>query len=402
MSLSVQNIPTIKDLDLKGKKVLIRVDFNVPMNGKEITDDRRIQASLPTIKMALEKGAAVILMSHLGRPDGKPSLEYSLSPCAKRLSELLQKPVEFAEDCIGKKTEKQVQNLKPRDVLLLENLRFHAGEEHPEKEPDFAKKLASLGDIFINDAFGTAHRAHASNTEIVKYFPGKAAIGLLMEKELKYLGQMLLSPSKPFVAVLGGAKISSKFPVIQALMKKADLILIGGAMSYTFFKAQGIEVGNSLYEPEFVTKAAELLKASSSACRLVLPVDVVVTKEVKHSAEHQVVDIQKGIEKGYEAVDIGPKTVELYQKELQKAKTVFWNGPVGIFECPPFNRGTNEIARIISQLSATTVVGGGDTIAAIEQIDLADAFSFLSTGGGATLEFIELDGNLPAIKALRR
>lgn len=391
---------SIQDLDLKNKRILMRVDFNVPIEKGKITDDTRIRASLPTIQYGLDHGGSVILMSHLGRPKGQPKAEYSLAPCAKRLEELLNRPVRLASDCVGPEVEKIAQNLKPGEILLLENLRFHKGEEDPKEEPDFVERLARLGDVYVNDAFGTAHRVHASTALIAKFFPDKAATGFLMEKEMQYLGAALLNPKRPFYAILGGAKISTKFKVIEALMQKADVLLIGGAMAYTFFKAEHIPIGNSLYEEDFVSVARQLLDVSSQGhCRLMLPVDLVIAKEINPQAEKQIIDVKHGIPEGFQGVDIGPNTVELYANELRKAATIFWNGPLGVFECPPFAKGTDSIAHVLAQLQATTIIGGGDSVAAIEKTGLADKISHISTGGGASLEYIEF-GQLPGIEAL--
>jgi phosphoglycerate kinase len=393
---------SIRDLDLKGKKALIRVDFNVPMENGKITDDSRIRASLPTIQYVLDHGGAAILMSHLGRPKGKPEAQYSLAPCAKRLAELLQRPVKMASDSCGPEVQKMAQQIKPGEVLLLENLRFHKGEEKPEEEPAFVKCLADLGDLYINDAFGSAHRAHASTTTIAQYFPGQAAMGFLMEKEVAYLGSTLLNPKRPFCAILGGAKISTKFKVIESLMQKADVLLIGGAMAYTFFKAENIPVGQSLVEDDFIETAKKLLETSArSRCRLLLPSDIVITRQISPNAEHKVIQIKNGIPDGFEGVDIGPETIQQYGQEIKKAATLFWNGPVGVFESPPFDRGTCAIAQLLADIGdqATTIVGGGDSVAALEQAGLVDRMSHVSTGGGASLEFIE-SGQLPGIQAL--
>lgn len=391
---------SIQDLDLKGKKALIRVDFNVPFEQGEITDDTKIRASLPTIRYALDHGAAVILLSHLGRPKVPFEPQFSLAPCAKRLSELLKKPVKMAPNCRGIEVEKMAHDLKPGEILLLENLRFHEGEEHPEKEPTFVSSLAHLGDVYINDAFGSAHRAHASTSTIAKFFPNQAASGFLMQKEIEYLGSALLHPKRPFMALLGGAKISTKFKVIEALMKKADALLIGGAMAYTFFKADHIPIGNSLFEPDFLSVARQILDfTTQNKCKVILPIDIVVARHIDPAAESMIVNVKEGIPDGFEGVDIGPKTVQLYEHELKKANTIFWNGPLGVFECPPFAKGTYAIAKILAQLPATTIVGGGDSVAAIEKTGLADQFNHLSTGGGASLEYIEF-GTLPGIEAL--
>ncbi|WP_068467431.1 phosphoglycerate kinase [Candidatus Protochlamydia phocaeensis] len=391
---------SIKDLDLAGKKVLIRVDFNVPLENGTITDDTRIRASLPTIQYVLNQGGSAILMSHLGRPKGKPDPQFSLAPCAKRLSELLKRPVQMAPDCCGPTVEKMAHDLQPGDVLLLENLRFHKGEEKPEEEPTFASALSELGEVYVNDAFGSAHRAHASTTTIAQFFPGRAAAGFLMEKEIAYLGSTLLNPRRPFCAVLGGAKISTKFKVIEAFIQKADVLLIGGAMAYTFFKSENIPIGDSLYEEDFINVARELLEVDTqSRCRILLPTDVVIARQIDPQAETRIVRVQEGIPEGYQGVDIGPETIQRYISELNKAATIFWNGPLGIFECPPFAKGTQEIAKAMANLSATTIVGGGDSVAAVEQAGVADRMSHISTGGGASLEYIEF-GKLPGVEAL--
>jgi 3-phosphoglycerate kinase len=391
---------SVKDLDLKGKRALIRVDFNVPLEKGEITDDSRIQASLPTIRYVLDQGASIILMSHLGRPNGTPHPDYSLAPCAKRLSALLKIPVKMAPDCIGPDVEKMVQELKPGQVMLLENLRFYPGEEHPDKEPGFTSALADLGDVYIDDAFGCAHRAHASITEICKFFPAKAAAGLLLEKEIAFLGHALLHPKLPFCTILGGAKISTKFNVIEKLMQESDTLLIGGAMAFTFFKAEQIAIGNSLYEPEFINVARQLLDVSSQGrCKVILPIDLVVVKEIDREAEMMIIEAKDGIPEGYQGVDIGPQTIQLFSEEIKKAATLFWNGPMGVFECPPFAKGTKAIAKALAEVDAVTIIGGGDSIAAISQAGYAHRMTHISTGGGACLEYIEF-GTLPGIEAL--
>lgn len=393
---------SIRDLDLKNKKALIRVDFNVPIEKGQITDDSRIRASLPTIQYVINHGGAAILMSHLGRPKGKPEAQFSLVPCARRLSALLNRPVKMAPDCHGPEVAKMAQQLKQGEVLLLENLRFHEGEEKPEEEPTFVSGLAGLGDVYINDAFGSAHRAHASTTTIAQFFPAQAAMGFLMEKEVAYLGSTLLNPSRPFCAILGGAKISTKFKVIEALMQKADVLLIGGAMAYTFFKAENIPIGKSLVEDGFLGVAREIMDVSTqSRCRLILPSDAVVAREIKSNTEQKVVKISQGIPDNLEGVDIGPETIERFSQEIRKAATIFWNGPLGVFECPPFDHGTNAIAQTLADVSdaSTTIVGGGDSASALEHAGLADRMSHVSTGGGASLEYIEF-GQLPGIQAL--
>ncbi|MBA3721315.1 MAG: phosphoglycerate kinase [Parachlamydiaceae bacterium] len=391
---------SIKDVDLNGKKVLIRVDFNVPLEKGKIIDDTRIRASIPTIQYALDHGAAVILMSHLGRPNGKRSQDFSLKPCAKHLSDLIKKPVIMASDCIGPEVEKIAKSLQPGDILMLENLRFHKGEEHPLEEPGLANSLSMLGDIYVDDAFGCAHRSHASITSLAQFFPGKAAAGLLMEKEIAYLGTHLMNPTRPFCALLGGAKISTKFKVIEALMHKADVLLIGGAMANTFFKAEEIPIGNSLFEPDFITVARQILDVSTqSKARIILPIDVVIARKIDSDKDVRIIDIKTGVPEGFQIVDIGPKTVQKFSDELKQAETIFWNGPVGVYEFPTFAKGTKAIAQTLANMDATTIVGGGDSIAALEESGLANQISHISTGGGASLEFIEL-GTLPGIEVL--
>ncbi|PJD96347.1 MAG: phosphoglycerate kinase [Parachlamydia sp.] len=396
-------ILSINQIPLKGKKVLLRVDFNVPLDQEgTITDDSRIKASLPSIQYILDQGGSVILMSHLGRPKGKASPEYSLDPCAKRLATLIGKPVCMAPDCIGPAVEELARSLKPGEILLLENLRFHEGEEHPEKDPAFVKKLAALGEIYINDAFGTAHRAHASTTEIARYFPGKAAAGFLLTKEVRFLGEALLNPKRPFYAIVGGAKISTKIGVLESLLKKVDALLIGGGMAYTFFKAQGIPIGQSIHEDEFLSKAQAILAlAKKQNIRLVLPVDVVVTDSAAKPSYAKTISISAGIPDGSEGVDIGPKTIEAFTSILNNAATILWNGPLGVFEVEAFAQGTDAIAQAVANSHATTIVGGGDSVAALQKSHLSAHITHLSTGGGASLEYIEY-GTLPGIEALRQ
>ena len=393
----------IQDLNIDGRRVLMRVDFNVPLlpNGT-ITDLTRLKEALPSIEWILKKGCCLILMSHLGRPKGKPEAKLSLAPCQARLSEMLKCPVKMAPDCHGSDVAKMAKELKKGEVLLLENLRFHPGEEEPTKEPSFVSGLADLGDLYINDAFASAHRAHASTTGIAQFFPGKAAMGLLMEKEITYLGSTLLNPQRPFCAILGGAKISTKFKVIQSLMQTADLLLIGGAMAYTFFKAENIAVGKSLVEDEYLGVAREILDVSTqSRCRILLPTDVVISQQITSDAINKVVQIKDGIPDDFQGVDIGPATIQHYCLEIQQSNTIFWNGPLGVFECPPFDRGTVAIAETLAHLGEkfTTIVGGGDSAAALEKIGLTEHMKHVSTGGGATLEYIEF-GQLPGIEAL--
>ncbi len=392
---------SITDLPLKGKKVLIRVDFNVPLDetGK-ITDDSRIEASIPTIKYILDQGGIPILMSHLGRPKGQTKEEYSLNPCAKRLAIMLSIPVRMAKDCIGPKVESLVKNLREGECLLLENLRFHIAEEKPQEDPSFAEKLAGLGDYYINDAFGTAHRKHSSTYSIVEYFTGKAAAGFLLEKEIDFLGEYLLKPKRPFYAIIGGAKVSTKIGVIKSLIGKIDSLLVGGAMAYTFLKAKGVSVGDSLYEPDLVDKAKGIMESFEKAgVQLKLPVDHVIVNDITENALMHIVDNDQGIPEGYFGVDIGPKTIEVYSNELKNASTVLWNGPLGVFEISKFAKGTKAIANALAGVNATKIVGGGDSVAAIRQGSLVHLFTHLSTGGGASLEYIEF-GTLPGIEAL--
>ncbi|HXE64229.1 MAG TPA: phosphoglycerate kinase [Bryobacteraceae bacterium] len=382
---------SIKDLDLKGKRVFIRVDFNVPLanGGQEITSDKRIRASLPTIKYALEQGAGVILASHLGRPKGKPNAEMSMKPVAKKLEELLGKPVTLAPDCVGPEVEKLLP--APGGVLLLENLRFHAEEE--ANDPGFSQQLAKLCDVYVNDAFGSAHRAHASTTGMIA-FVKQAAAGLLMDKELEYLTLVTKNPQRPSVAILGGAKVSDKIEVIENMAKTVDKVLIGGAMAYTFLKSQGQPIGKSMVEDDKLDLARSLRKQFGD--KLVLPVDHVVAAEFKEGAENQAVT---EIPADKMALDIGPKTVELYEGIIKGAKTIIWNGPMGVFEKPPFDKGTMALARAVASSGATSVVGGGDSEKAIKTAGLTDKISHVSTGGGASLEF--LSGQiLPGVAAL--
>jgi phosphoglycerate kinase len=385
---------SIRDLDLNGKRVFIRVDFNVPLQKNEkgemeITSDKRIKASLPTIQFALEHGAGVILASHLGRPKGKPNPEMSLKPAAARLSELLGRPVKMAPDCVGTEVEAMLPG--PGEVLLLENLRFHAEEE--KNDAEFARKLASLCDLYVNDAFGSAHRAHASTEGMIQFVP-KAAAGLLMEAELKYLGMATTNPTRPCVAILGGAKVSDKIEVIQNLGKVVDRLLIGGAMAYTFLRAQGLATGKSLVEEDKVQLAKSLLAELGD--KLMLPVDHVVVSEIAAGAANEAVET---IPDGKIAVDIGPKTIEAYAKVIASAKTVIWNGPMGIFEKPPFDKGTVALAKAVADSGAISVVGGGDSEKAIKAAGVTSKITHVSTGGGASLEFLA-GMKLPGVVAL--
>lgn len=382
---------SIRDLDLKNKTVFMRVDFNVPLasGGQEITSDKRIRASLPSIQYALEHGAALILASHLGRPKGKPNPEMSLKPVAARLEELLGRKVAMAPDCIGPQVE--AMKPKPGEVLLLENLRFHAGEE--KNDADFSKQLASLCDVYVNDAFGSAHRAHASTVGMIA-FVQQAAAGLLMDKELEYLTKATKNPERPCIAILGGAKVSDKIEVIENLMKIVDKLLIGGAMAYTFLRAQGEPVGKSLVEEDKIDLAKDLL--SRARAKLLLPTDHVVAAEFKAGAPSQVVE---QIPDGLMALDIGPKTVAAYEAEVAKAKTIIWNGPMGVFEMPPFDAGTMALAHAVASSDAISIVGGGDSEKAIKSAGVSGKISHVSTGGGASLEF--LGGvELPGVAAL--
>ncbi len=391
------NKKTVKDIDLKGKKVFVRCDFNVPMDeNQNITDNTRIKAALPTIKYLLEQKCKIILASHLGRPKGEVKPEFSLKPVAKELSKLLGKEVIMANDVIGEDAMAKAANLKDGEIMLLENVRFH--REETDNDPEFAKKLASMAEIFVNDAFGTAHRAHASTTGIADYIPGVA--GFLIEKELKFLGNAINNPERPFVAILGGAKVSDKIGVIDSLLDKVDTLMIGGGMAYTFFKAQGYNVGNSLCEVEKTDLALqEMEKAKEKGVKLLLPIDTKVGKEFKPDTESKTVAWTE-IPDEWEGFDIGEKTIEMFKNELQSAKTVIWNGPLGLFEFDQFAIGTNEIAKTLADLDATTIIGGGDSAAAVTKAGLADKMTHISTGGGASLEFLE-GKKLPGIECLQ-
>lgn len=390
------NKMTVKDLDLKNKKVLMRVDFNVPLddNGK-ITDDLRIVSAVPTIKYCLDKGAAkVILMSHLGRPKGKPVDSMRLTPVAKRLEELLKMPVKKLDDCIGETVQKAVASC-PEKVVLLENLRFYAQEE--KNDTEFAKKLAVLGDVFVNDAFGTAHRAHASTEGVTHYLPSVA--GFLLEKEMAYLGKVVENPERPLVAILGGAKVSDKIKMIENMMDKVDCFLIGGGMAYTFLKAQGKSIGNSKVEQDKIDLANDILaKAKLKNIQFILPVDNRIAD--KFDAQAAIKDVGDQIPDGWMGLDVGPKTIALFKEKLKTAKTIIWNGPVGVFEMVPFSAGTKALAEYIAGLKAISVIGGGDTASAVKQFNVEDKMSHVSTGGGASLELLE-GLELPGIAALK-
>lgn len=390
------NKKTVKDIDLKNKKVLVRCDFNVPMDeNRNITDNRRIVAALPTIKYLLEQNCKVVLCSHLGRPKGEFKPEFSLKPVAKELSKLLGQEVIMAKDVIGEDAKNKTENLKNGEVLLLENVRFH--REETDNDPEFAKKLASFGEVFVNDAFGTAHRAHASTEGVTKYLP--AVSGFLIEKELKFLGEALENPERPFVAILGGSKVSDKIGVIENLLEKVDTLIIGGGMAYTFFKAQGYSVGDSLCEEDKCDLALEIMeKAKEKKVKFLLPIDNKIGKEFKPDTESKTVKSTE-IPDGWEGLDIGEETIKLYREELQNAKTIVWNGPLGVFEFDQFAVGTNEIAKALGDIDAIKIIGGGDSAAAVEKAGLADKMTHISTGGGASLEFLE-GKKLPGIEAL--
>lgn len=391
----------MQDLELQGKKVLLRVEFNVPLDKQgKISDDTRIRESLPTIQYILDHGGSVILLSHLGRPKKGPDAKLSLSPCAQALSALLQKDVLMAPDCVGPAVEQMARNLKEGQILLLENLRFYPAEEDPSLDPQFAKSLSRLGDVYVNDAFGAAHRAHSSTAAITRYFPGKAAAGFLMQKEVDALEVLLLHPKRPFYALIGGAKISTKIGFLHALADKTDALLIGGGMAYPFLAAKGIDIGDSPCEPESLALAKKFLAhCEHKKLILFLPSDLVIADAFSAEAKWQIVSVSQGIPKGWQGMDIGPRTREQWTIQLKKAASVFWNGPVGVFEFPRFSQGTDAIAKALAELDAVTVVGGGDSIAAINRLGLSSAFTHVSTGGGASLEFIE-KGHLPGIDAL--
>ncbi len=397
---------TLRDIDVANKRVLVRVDFNVPLEERSgkmvVTDDTRIRETLPTLEYLRKAGAKIILAAHLGRPKGKPDPAASLRPTAEHLQKLLGEPVTFAEDCIGAKTEAAAQKLKPGEVLLLENVRFYPGEE--KNDPDFATELAKLADVYINDAFGAAHRAHASTEGVARLIPSRA-IGLLMERELKFLGEELAKPGRPFVVILGGAKVSDKIKVIEALLEKADVLLIGGAMAYTFDLARGRGVGKSLVEPDCVEIArATLAKAKKREVEFFLPVDHMIAQEVDFRArtisELRATQPGESIPDGWQGVDIGPETLRQYQAGIAKARTVLWNGPMGIFEIPACARGTFGVAQAVAvNKNVISIIGGGDSVKAVHQAKLADQMTFISTGGGASLEFLE-GKTLPGLAAI--
>ena len=384
---------SVTDIDVKGKRVLVRVDYNVPIKDDKVTDDTRIVAAMPTLEYLLEHGAAVILFSHLGRPKGGPDPKYSLKPVVAHLSGLLGKPVAFVDDCVGPVAEAASKALKPGEVLVLENTRFHPEEE--KNDPELAKKMASLADVYVNDAFGSAHRAHASTEGVAHYLP--AVAGFLMEKEIQYLGQAIADPKRPFIAILGGAKISDKIGVIRNLLTKADQVLIGGGMANTFFKAQGYSVGDSLYEEEALETAHQLLQ--SGTLNLYLPIDVVIGDRFDAEAEKKII-AAASVPDGWRILDIGPKTVIAFGKTLAGAGTIVWNGPMGVFEFPRFAEGTVGVAKAVAASKAVSIIGGGDSVAAINQAGLADQITHISTGGGASLEMLE-GLELPGLVALQ-
>ncbi|MBL7959228.1 phosphoglycerate kinase [bacterium] len=391
---------TIDKIDVKGKRVLLRVDFNVPLDDKgSITDDTRIRESLPTIKKIIAAGGKPVIMSHLGRPKGKKNPSMSLKPVGVRLSELLGIPVLIAEDCVGESVEKQTTAMKPGEAMLLENLRYYNEEE--ANDDAFCQKLAKLGDVYVNDAFGTAHRAHASTAGVTKYFKQNAA-GYLMEKEIEYLGSAVQNPKRPFVAIIGGAKISGKIDVIENLMKKVDTVLVGGGMAFTFAKAMGFDIGSSLFEAEKADMASDIIKRSKSGkARILFPTDAVVAKEFKNETEFKTVPIN-AIPDGWMGLDIGPGTIEAYRKEILGAGMVVWNGPMGVFEMPNFAKGTRAIAEILAEATkkgCTTIVGGGDSAAAVTEMGFEEKVTHVSTGGGASLEYLE-GKKLPGLEAL--
>ena len=390
------NKKTVKDIDLKGKKVLVRCDFNVPMDeNQNITDNTRIVAALPTIKYLLENNCAIILCSHLGRPKGEFKPEFSLKPVAKELANLLGKEVIMANDVIGEDAKSKAEELQNGQIMLLENVRFH--KEETDNDPEFAKELASMAEIYVSDAFGSTHRAHASTAGVAEYLP--AVSGFLIEKELQFLGNAISNPERPFVAILGGAKVSDKIGVIDNLLEKVDTLIIGGGIAYTFFKAQGYEIGNSICELDKLELARDLMKkAEEKGVKFMLPIDTKIGKEYKADAESKTVKYNE-IPKGWEGLDIGEETIKAYAEELKKAKTVVWNGPLGVFEFEQFAIGTNSIAKALSEIDATTIIGGGDSSAAVKKAGLEDKMTHISTGGGASLEFLEGKA-LPGIECL--
>ena len=386
------NKKTVKDIDIKNKRVLMRVDFNVPMQDGKVTDDKRVRAALPTIQYVLDQGAALILMSHLGRPKGASDPTFSLRAASETLSTLIDRPVKMAPDCVGAEVEAMAKELQPGEVLMLENTRFHEGEQ--KNDPALAKQMAALADVYVNDAFGSAHRAHASTEGVAQHLP--AVSGFLMEKELEYLGRAIANPEHPYVAILGGAKISDKIMVVETMLSSCDQLIIGGGMANTFLAAQGLNMQDSLVEEASLETAKSIL--AKSADKLILPVDAVIADDFSNDANTQVVDVD-AIPAGWRMLDVGPKTIELYKDALGKAKLVVWNGPVGVFEMPKFAEGTFAIAKLLAESDATTVIGGGDSASAVKKAGVADKMTHVSTGGGASLEFLE-GKELPGVAAL--
>jgi phosphoglycerate kinase len=386
------NKKTVKDIDIKGKRVLMRVDFNVPMADGKVTDDKRIKAALPTIKYVLEQGASLILMSHLGRPKGGPDAEFSLRAASEVLATLLGIPVKMAPDCVGPEVEKMARELKAGEVLMLENTRFHKGEE--KNDLDLAKQMASLGEVYVNDAFGSAHRAHSSTEGIARFLP--AVSGFLMEQELEYLGRAVANPVHPYIAILGGAKISDKILVVETLLSKCDKLIIGGGMANTFLASQGLNMQDSLVEAESLDLAKSIMAKSKD--KIILPVDAIIADKFDAEANSQIVDVDK-IPAGWRMLDVGPKTLELYKTTLNGVKLVVWNGPVGVFEMPKFAEGTFALARMLADSGAITVIGGGDSASAVKKAGVAKQMTHVSTGGGASLEFLE-GKELPGVAAL--
>ncbi len=386
------NKKTVKDIDIKGKRVLMRVDFNVPMKDGKVTDDKRIRAALPTIKYVLDQGASLILMSHLGRPTSAADPAFSLRPASEVLSTLLGIPVQMAPDCVGPQVEKMAKALKPGEVLMLENTRFHEGEE--KNDPELAKQMAALGEVYVNDAFGSAHRAHASTEGMARFLP--AVSGFLMEQELEYLGRAVARPEHPYIAILGGAKISDKILVVETLLSKCDKLIIGGGMANTFLAAKGLNMQDSLVEEASLETAKSIIAKSSE--KLLLPVDAVIADKFAEDANTQIVDVDK-IPAGWRMLDVGPKTIDAYKAALKDAKLVVWNGPVGVFEMPKFAEGTFALAKLLAESGATTVIGGGDSASAVKKAGVAKQMTHVSTGGGASLEFLE-GKELPGVAAL--
>ncbi len=387
------NKKTVKDIDIKGKRVLMRVDFNVPMAGGKVTDDKRIRASLPTIQYVLDHGASLVLMSHLGRPKAGPDPEFSLKPASEVLATLLGKPVQMAPDCVGPEVEKLAKALKPGEVLMLENTRFHPGEE--KNDMVLAKQMAELGDVYVNDAFGSAHRAHSSTEGVTHYLP--AVSGFLMEQELEYLGRATSNPEHPYIAILGGAKISDKIGVVENLLTKCDRLIIGGGMANTFLAAKGYNMQDSLVEAGSVDLARTIM--SKAGNKLILPVDAVIADKFEAEANSKLVDVDK-VPSGWRIMDIGPKSIEAFKTALQGAKLIVWNGPMGVFEMPKFAEGTFAMAKLLAASGATTVIGGGDSASAVKKAGVAKQMTHISTGGGASLEFLE-GKELPGVAALQ-